>query len=89
MSIVPAHCHFAAKPESLASESYRFNGSGPYSIRHNASHRLNTNTNEVMERNNPFLSLSRESGNAHRSFEKYIMEDNTDTTGDEPENTQL
>lgn len=59
-------------------ELYRFNGAGAFSIRQNGLHRLNTNTPEIMERNDPFASFRQPSINLQRSFEKYVMEDIVD-----------
>ncbi|KAK2875608.1 hypothetical protein FQN49_001568 [Arthroderma sp. PD_2] len=57
-------------------ESFRFNGGGRFSIRNNPAHRLNTNTVEVMERNNPFLNLHQSSSIVNqRSFENFFTAD--------------
>ncbi|EQL33215.1 hypothetical protein BDFG_04659 [Blastomyces dermatitidis ATCC 26199] len=38
-------------------EFHRFNGSGPHSIRQNPAHRLNIDTDAIMQRNDPFRRL--------------------------------
>ncbi|KLJ12963.1 hypothetical protein EMPG_12062 [Blastomyces silverae] len=38
-------------------EFHRFNGSGPRSIRQNPAHRLNVDTDAIMQRNDPFIRL--------------------------------
>ncbi|KAF3482403.1 uncharacterized protein GIQ15_05162 [Arthroderma uncinatum] len=56
-------------------EPFRFNGAGLFSIRNNPAHRLNTNTSEVMERNNPFLDLDSPSIANQRSFDDFFTAD--------------
>ncbi|OJD10201.1 hypothetical protein AJ78_08690 [Emergomyces pasteurianus Ep9510] len=52
-------------------ESYRFNGSGPHSIRLNPDHRLNTDTVTVMQRNDPFRRIQEGSG-PFSSFDDFL-----------------
>lgn len=53
---------------------YRFNGSGPYSIRNNRRHALNTNTDEVMRRNNPFTPQNMQGDGMPSTVERYLNE---------------
>ncbi|OAX83007.1 hypothetical protein ACJ72_02638 [Emergomyces africanus] len=53
-------------------EFYRFNGSGPHSIRHNPDHRLNTDTVTVMQRNDPFRRIQEEGSGPFSSFENFL-----------------
>ncbi|KAK2801715.1 hypothetical protein FQN50_007630 [Emmonsiellopsis sp. PD_5] len=55
-------------------ESFRFNSSGRYSVRQNQEHRLNTNTEAVMERNDPFNQITE--GNFQvSSFDNYLRDE--------------
>ncbi|PGH01218.1 hypothetical protein AJ79_07989 [Helicocarpus griseus UAMH5409] len=56
-------------------ELYRYNSSGQHSIRQNPDHRLNTDTNAIMQRNNPFDRIQQQDNPAaFSSFDDY-MED--------------
>lgn len=55
-------------------ESYRFNGSGSHSIRQNPNHRLNTDIDTVMQRNNPFRYIHEGSG-PFSSFEDFLEDE--------------
>lgn len=58
---------------------YRFNGYSGFSIRENQGHKLNINTNEIMERSNPFSMLQgfdpKQPMSPKRSFEEFLMGD--------------
>ncbi|ODH21787.1 hypothetical protein ACO22_05615 [Paracoccidioides brasiliensis] len=51
---------------------HRFNGSGPFSIRQNPNHRLNTDTDVIMQRNNSFDCLG-EDNPQFSSFEEFLQ----------------
>ncbi|KAL2010416.1 hypothetical protein VTN00DRAFT_6223 [Thermoascus crustaceus] len=62
------------EPEPQWFNRYRFNGSGPYSILNNRRHALNTNTDEVMRRNNPFTPQNMQGDGMPSSVEQYLNE---------------
>lgn len=75
--------HIKPDPEAQEPESnteprwfnrYRFNGSGPYSVRNNHNHALHTSTDEVMRRNNPFEPQNMEGDGMPTALEKYLNE---------------
>lgn len=57
----------------------RFNGHKGFSIRENAAHKLNINTDIIMDRSNPFGMLqdfdSKQPMSPKRSFEEFLVED--------------
>ncbi|PGH08598.1 hypothetical protein GX51_01118 [Blastomyces parvus] len=55
-------------------EFHRFNGSGPRSIRHNPAHRLNIDTDVIMQRNDPFRNLQERLAPVS-SFEDFIEDE--------------
>ncbi|KAK2798885.1 hypothetical protein FQN51_007247 [Onygenales sp. PD_10] len=74
-STAPINQNFPPR-QNLApeTESFRFNGSGRYSVRQNQEHRLNTDTEVIMERNDPFNQITGENFQVS-SFDNYLRDE--------------
>ncbi|KAJ9317951.1 hypothetical protein DTO271D3_1656 [Paecilomyces variotii] len=67
-----AELPFSLYEEPIWFNRYRFNSTGPHSIRNDRNHPLNTHTLEIMRRNNPFLPENLYNDSLPDSFEQYL-----------------
>ncbi|KAJ9302730.1 hypothetical protein DTO271G3_104 [Paecilomyces variotii] len=67
-----AELPFSWQEEPIWFNRYRFNSTGPHSIRNDMNHPLNTRTLEIMRRNNPFLPENLYNDSLPDSFEQYL-----------------